>query len=99
MSVRAGEDEGAQVLVHPAKPAAIEDPLHGKRYDRLRDEASRPGLDAQLELRALLLARLGADQHPVSAGGVDRLDHQVVQALEHVPAVLVQWAEVSVPNA
>src|SRR5690348_17342093 len=83
----AGEDEGTQVLVASAQLAAIEDRLHRQRDDGLGDEGARVGDDAAAKLLALGFGRGRADEHPVTAGRVDGLDHQAVEVLEHVAAV------------
>jgi len=96
VNLRAGQHEGAQVLVGAAQMPPVEDRLDGKCDHRLGDESARPRLDAPPEKVALLLGRRGTHEHPVAARGVDSLHHQLFEMLEHVAAVVIDRADVRV---
>ena len=87
---------GPQIDAARLDAAAVGDPGRaGRQLDAvLRDVAARLGHDAAAELVALLGGRLRAHQHAVAAGLVDGLDHQLVEVLEHVRAIVVAQAHV-----
>ena len=86
--VGAGEDERAQVDVAPAQLAVDERRVARERDRGLGDVVARLGEDQAAELLALLRGRGGADQHPVAARLVDRLDDQLLEVVEHVREVV-----------
>jgi hypothetical protein len=64
---------------------AVEDGrVAAERDRRLRDEGARAGLDLAPEGLPLAAARVRADEQPVAAALVDRLDDELVQVLEDV---------------
>ena len=82
--VGAGEHERAQVDVAAAQLAVDEGRVPRERDRGLGDVVARLGDDQAPELVALLRRRRGADQHPVAAGLVDRLDDELLEVVEDV---------------
>ncbi len=61
----------------------------------LRHVVARVCLDQLGKFVAFLLAGVRADQHAVAAGLVGGLDHQLVEVVEHVFAVVLEHAQVA----
>ena len=65
----------------------------GQRQGRLGDIVGRAGQDAGVEFLPLRLGGMRADQHPVAAGALRQLHHQLIEVGEDVFPVLLPLAQ------
>nr|WP_254126906.1 hypothetical protein [Aquihabitans sp. G128] len=83
------DGEGAQVEVAGPEPSVDQRRAGGEGDDGLGDVAARVGDDVGPAVGQLLVRRVRPEDQAVAAGGVDGLDHHLVDAVEHELAHVV----------